>query len=315
MSLSRAKREKLIAAVAIIGPSGSGKTLGALLAAYGMMKTKYPELLEDEIWAKIGLIDTEHKRSLVYVGRQDASTHNVKIGEFWHYDLKKPYTLERYKNAVKEIKDTGAEVVVIDSLSHAWQGEGGILEYQQDLGGRYQDWKQANKDAYFPLVSLAVGEMFNIHTINTIRSKQAHAMQVSETGKQQVVKLGLQPVQRDDFEYEFQIVFNTDMEHVAKTSKDNSGLFEGAPSKITQEHGKKLFEWLELGVDVRAQEEAQRLEFIEMAGTLALTHDDLAKKLDEIEKAMKMPLEQFNLKAAERAYKVLNDLMKEKVEA
>lgn len=310
MSLSRAKREKLIAAVAVIGPSGSGKTLGALLMAYGMMKAKYSEISEEEIWAKIGLIDTEHKRALVYEGRQDESTHNIKIGQFWHYNLQKPYTLDRYKKAVKDIKDAGAEVVVIDSLSHAWQGEGGILEFQQDLGGRYQDWKQANKEAYFPLVSLAVGEMFDIHTINTIRSKQAHALQVSETGKQQVVKLGLQPVQRDDFEYEFQIVFNTDMEHIAKTTKDNSGLFEGNPSKITPEHGRKMFEWLEKGVDVRAEEEKQRLEFIEMTGTLALSSEELAKKLDSIEKAMKMPLDQFNLKAAERAYTVLNELMK-----
>lgn len=310
MSLSRAKREKLVAAVAVIGPSGSGKTLGALLMAYGMMKAKYPELSEDAVWEKIGLIDTEHKRALVYEGRQDPSTHNVRIGQFWHYNLQKPYTLERYKKAVKEVKDAGAEVAVIDSLSHAWQGEGGILEYQQDLGGRYQDWKQANKDAYFPLVSLAVGEMFDIHTINTIRSKQAHEMQVTETGKKEIVKLGLQPVQRDDFEYEFQIVFTTDMQHVAKTTKDNSGLFEDKPAKITPEHGKKLFEWLEKGIDVRAEEEAQRQEFIEMTSTLALSDEALALKLDEIEKKMKMPLDQFNLKAAERAYLVLNDLMK-----
>lgn len=313
MSLSRAKREKLIAAVAVIGPSGSGKTLGSLLMAYGMMEAKYPEMPKEELWGKIGLIDTEHKRALVYEGRQDESTYNIRIGQFWHYNLQKPYSLARYKQAVKDVKDAGAEVVVIDSLSHAWQGEGGILEYQQDLGGRYQDWKQANKDAYFPLVSLAVGEMFDIHTINTIRSKQAHEMQVTETGKKEIIKLGLQPVQRDDFEYEFQIVFSTDMQHVARTTKDNSGLFEGNPAKITPTHGKKLYDWLEKGVDVRAEEEAQRLEFIEMAGTLAMSSDELAKKMDEIVKAMKMPLEQFNLKAAERAYTVLNGMMKQEV--
>jgi hypothetical protein len=282
--------------------------------AYGMMKAKYPESSEDAIWDKIGLVDTEHKRALVYEGRHDESTYNVRIGQFWHYNLQKPYSLDHYKKAVKEIKNAGAEVVVIDSLSHAWQGEGGILEYQQELGGRYQDWKQANKDAYFPLVSLAVGEMFDIHTINTIRSKQAHTMQTTETGKQEVVKLGLQPVQRDDFEYEFQIVFNTDMQHVARTTKDNSGLFEGKPNKITPEHGRRLFDWLEKGADVRAEEKAQQQEFISMINQMIEVYGEPVKKaVEAIEnhKSVAMKIEHMPLDWLEKTYNVANMKVKE----
>lgn len=253
MSLKRAKRQMLRLAMALIGPSGSGKTVGGLILAYGMMKEKYPKASEDQIWSLIGLVDTEHERSLIYEGMEKGG---VMIGQFWHYDLKAPYSVERYTHAIMEMKKQGVEVVVIDSLSHAWMGEGGVLDYHDTMGGKFQSWNSTNKEAYFPLVSLATGESSGLHIINTIRSKQDHAMQPDESGKMQVVKLGLQPVQRDQFEYEFQIALNIDMDNFAHASKDNSDIFKEYRGKITPEHGAKLYQWLEQGVDIFAERRA-----------------------------------------------------------
>src|SRR6185312_9904499 len=95
MAVGRAKREMLRLALQIKGPSGAGKTVSGIILAYGMMKEKYPDLSDYDIWGKIGVIDTEHRRSLVYVGMQKGP---IKIGEFIHGDLEAPYSVQRYQS-------------------------------------------------------------------------------------------------------------------------------------------------------------------------------------------------------------------------
>ena len=109
-----------------IGPSGSGKTAGALLVAYGMMREAYPNASDEEIWSKIGVVDTEHRRAKLYANLQ---FDEIRIGSFKHIDFTPPYTTERYQMAVEAIKNAGAEVVVIDSLSHNWQGKVELLKH------------------------------------------------------------------------------------------------------------------------------------------------------------------------------------------
>lgn len=308
ITVKKAKRQKLIAAVQLAGPSGSGKTLGGLLMAYGMMKEAYPNLPDADLWDKIALIDTEHERSLVYEGMEK---HGVRIGEFLFVSLEKPYTVSRYNAAVKAVKDAGAEVVVIDSISHAWDQEGGLLDLQQTKGGNFQAWREVNP-VYSDFIDLITGVTHRIHTISTTRQKQEYAMQQSETGKLEVKKLGLKQVQRDSLEYEFQIVFNVDMDHVARTSKDNSGIFEERPTVITPDHGKKLIQWLDKGLDVKGEEEKQRKEFIKMCRDMEVHYNGpVTEKIEEIEKAMKRPLEEFALKYAELAYIRVNDVVKQ----
>ena len=250
----RAKRQKLRLAMQLIGPSGSGKTLGGLILAYGMMKEKYPEMDEFDLWGKIGLVDTEHERALIYEGMQFGTT---TVGQFFHMDLQKPYSFESYKRSVDGLVKEGVEVVIIDSASHAWEGEGGVLDLQQELGGKFQSWNDANKQAYNPLVSLLVGEMHGVHIISTVRAKQDYAMQKNEhTEKMEIAKLGLKPIQRDSLEYEMQIVLRIDMDHKFLASKDNSTLFKDQYGTIEQEHGANLYKWVEKGEDIFAERRA-----------------------------------------------------------
>lgn len=255
---SRAKRQMLTLAMQVVGPSGSGKTLSSLIFAYGMMKEKYPEADEYDVWGKIGLVDTEHDRSLIYEGME---YNGVKIGEFLHVPLEAPYSIQRYDAAVKALVDEGVEVCIIDSATHAWEGEGGILDYQQKLGGRYQDWNSTNKETYNPLVSLLVGEKYRVHMISTSRAKQEYTMQKNEhTEKMEIVKLGLKPVQRDTLEYEMQMVFRLDMDNYFEMSKDNSSLFKDKREVMSPEHGSLVYQWLEKGVDIHAERRAKEAE-------------------------------------------------------
>lgn len=302
----KAKREKLIAAIGFAGPSGSGKTLGALITAYGMMKEKYPDLSEEEIWDKIALIDTEHERSLVYEG---VTVHGVKIGQFIFIALDAPYTLQRYSKAVKVAKDAGAEVVVIDSASHAWEAEGGLLDLQQQKGGNFQAWRDVNP-VYAEFIDLVTGVTHKIHTLTTMRVKQEYHVGTTETGKLEVKKLGLKTVQRDSLEYELQLVFNIDMEHVARPAKDNTlGMFD-RHQVINADYGKKLIQWLDKGIDVKGEEELQRKEFINMCRQAEEHYNGpVTEKITEIETKMKRKLEDFPLQFAELAWKRVNELI------
>lgn len=260
IQIGDAVREKLIGAIMLQAPSGAGKTTGALILAFGMMRAKYPDLPENEVWGKIAVIDTEHRRALVNVNMLKG---DVKIGVFKHIPLGKPYSVDRLVFALGLAHNQQCEVAIIDSTSHFWEGEGGIMDYQQELGGRFQDWKEANKEMYYPFIDAVTGVTHEMHIINTARTKQEHVMDIDEdTGKRVVKKLGLKPVQRDSLEYEFQVVFNIDMEHKARVSKDNSGLFLGMSKTLTTEHGKLLYQWLDEGKDIIAerQAEAERLE-------------------------------------------------------
>ena len=135
---TKARREKMKAVVGFIGPSGSGKTAGALLTAYGMMKEAYPDLDEEELWDKIGVIDTEHGESKLYANTDfDGSV----IGQFLHIDFDPPYSTERYNLAVQAMRKAGCELIIVDSLSHNWQGEGGIVETHGKMqGNSFQNW-------------------------------------------------------------------------------------------------------------------------------------------------------------------------------
>lgn len=272
IQIGTAEREKLFGAIMFQAPSGGGKTVGALILAYGMMKHKYPELAEADVWKKIGLVDTEHRRALVNVNMMKGET---KIGAFLHVPLQAPFSVERITYAVGLVKQAGCEVCILDSTSHIWEGSGGIQDYQQNLGGRFQDWRTANKDVYEPFVQLVTGQLHDMHMICTSRTKQEHAMVVNEMGRTEVKKLGMKPIQRDSLEYEFQIVFNINMEQVASVSKDNSGLFLGMNETITENHGKLIYEWLDEGKDIVAEREAEAARIEEQRMGLV---QDIAKQ-------------------------------------
>ncbi|WP_270287444.1 AAA family ATPase [Enterococcus faecalis] len=176
MEIKKAKREKIKVPIMITGASGSGKTVSALFIAKGIIEKMHSDLSEQEQWEKIGVIDTEHKRSLLYA---DSTIGNVDIGEFLHIDFEAPFTVQRYIQAFNLFKQAGVEVVIVDSLTHAWSGEGGILEQVENhqRGNSKNQMLAWNKVKPLEKEFLKLVTGNSMYVIGTSRSKQAYDME------------------------------------------------------------------------------------------------------------------------------------------
>lgn len=233
-----ATRKKAKLRLALAGPSGSGKTLSALMIAGGMT---------DGDWSRVALIDTEHERARFYADRSEWD-----IGEFLYQPLLAPYKSQKYIDyATAGAAAVGEDgVLIVDSLSHAWEGEGGVLEYKSEVAKKqgkndYTAWDEAGK-----MQNTLINSLLSLpcHVIVTLRTKTAYTMEVNDRGKNVPVKIGLAPIQRENTEYEFDIVLNLDRQHYATASKDTTFLDDfNAP--ITPEIGAKIRDWLAEGKD------------------------------------------------------------------
>lgn len=281
MEIKKAKREKIKVPIMVTGASGSGKTISSLLIAKGIVEKMFPNMSDQEQWEKIGVIDTEHKRALLYA---DSIIGDVPIGEFMHIDFEPPFTVSRYVEAFNMFKNAGVEVIIVDSLTHAWSGEGGILEQVENLQrgnakNQMLAWNKI-KPVEKQFLKLVTGN--SVYVIGTARSKQAYDMEKNEQGKTQVVKMGLKPDQKDSLEYEFAISIRIDQDHTAEATKDNSNMF-GSPFKIDKEIGHKIFDWSDTGVDLKKQSD----DLISQITELANRSEEHEKKFKELHEVLK----------------------------
>ena len=228
MQIRKAERKKAKLRLGIAAPSGAGKTYSALLLAFGM-------------GGKIGLIDTEH-------GSGDLYAH---LGDYDIISIEAPYTVSKYVQAIKAFEQAGYTTIIIDSLSHAWAGDGGLLDKQGKMADRgtnsFAAWRTIT-----PEHNALVDSMLKspCHIIATMRAKQEYVLELDSKGKQAPKKVGMAPVQREGMEYEFTVMLDVDMNHIASASKDRTGLFDGQLFKVGIETGANLLGWLETGADV-----------------------------------------------------------------
>jgi len=141
------------------------------------------------------------------------------------------------------------EILVLDSISHEWQGEGGCLQIHEQLGGRFQDWASV-KPRHQKFIDAILQS--KCHIITTTRRKTDYSMDVGSNGKSKVVKHGTKEITSDGFEYELSVNFELINEnHLCKVSKDRTNLFQGKPEFIiTSDTGKQLKAWCHQGVSL-----------------------------------------------------------------
>jgi hypothetical protein len=237
MQLKSAERKKVKIRMSLASPTGFGKTMGALLIAYGMT----------EDWSKIAVIDTENESASFYSDHTVPGANGLKIGKFQTLSLTPPFSPERYTEAIKICEDAGIEVIIIDSITHVWKGQGGLLESNNQLGGRYQDWAKTTPRYQRWLDGILQSKC---HVITTNRKKQAYSM-TQDGGKTKVEKQGMEDEIRDGYDYEMTVAFElVNDKHLANTSKDRTGLFMGTPEfVITPEVGKRILNWCNAGND------------------------------------------------------------------
>jgi hypothetical protein len=237
MEIRKAQKQKAKLRIGLSGPSGSGKTYSALLLASGLAD-----------WDKICVIDSENGSAELY----------DSLGEYSVIPLLAPFTPERYIEAIQTAEDAGMEVVVLDSITHEWDGVGGCLEINDDLastprfrGNSYMAWNETGKRHQAFIYAVIQSKC---HIITTVRNKVEYAITESN-GRKAVQKVGTKEITRDGFEYELTTNFTLDRErNLAYASKDRTGLFtKRDPFLITQEIGKEFKDWAENGIEAPKQ--------------------------------------------------------------
>jgi hypothetical protein len=233
MKLTQASRKRVKLRLNIASPSGFGKTYSSLLIAYGITND----------WQRIAVIDTENNSASLY-------SH---LGPFNTLPLSPPYSPERYIKAIKTCEDAGMQLIILDSISHVWKGQGGLLEYQNALGGRYQDWAKAT-----PLYQQWLNAIMQskCHIITTNRKKQGYNM-ITEGNKTKVEKAGLDDEIRDGYEYEMTVALEIiNDKHMARASKDRTQLFVDKPEFIISvETGMAILDWCNQGIELSSIDE------------------------------------------------------------
>ena len=141
------------------------------------------------------------------------------------------------------------EAIIIDSITHEWQGDGGCLQIHDQLGGRFQDWAKV-KPRHQKFIDRILQS--KCHIITTTRRKTDYSLDISSNGKSKVVKHGTKEITSEGFEYELSVNFELINEnHMCKVSKDRTNLFSGKPEFIiTSEVGKTLKAWCNEGVSL-----------------------------------------------------------------
>lgn len=231
IQIRKAERTKAKLRLAIAGPSGAGKTMGSLKLAKGL-------------GGKVILIDTERGSGDLYADLMD-------------YDvitLEPPFKPDKLIEALNLAEQAGYDVIIVDSLSHFWADEGGLLDQADKMESagknRFTLWAEIT-----PQHRRLVNALLNSpkHIVATMRSKQSYEMEKDEkTGKNTVKKMGLAPVQREGMEYEFTVFFDVDSGHNAKASKDRTNMFGNEIFRLDEATGKRILTWLNSGkADVR----------------------------------------------------------------
>lgn len=266
-----AQRVQCKASIMIEGLPGKGKTGLALLIGY---------YLAGNQWDKVFHIDTENKSANLFVdipASDGQKFGHFKVGQLTSDIGFKPSNFLAFREAAI---NAGAEVVIKDSISHAWQYKGGILDLLNDA--KAKDSRYA-KDSYAawgdPVVAKEKNELLNlirdhrVHVITTVRVKEKMEYVPGEDGKMKLQSLGEQQIQQADLKYEPDLVLQmqspgsnkgkTIKHPVALCTKSRYAIFEeGQTYEFTPELLKQLKDYLEEGVDPEVLLQQQKDEYI-----------------------------------------------------
>lgn len=214
--------------IGLAGQSGDGKTRSALELAHGLTDFK-PE--------KIGFLDTENRRGSLY--SNVFGTNKFLIG-----DLTPPFSPARYIAAMRQFAEQEIEVLVIDSTSHEWEGEGGcedIAESALQRGKKVKDWIGAKREHKKFMNTMLFLPM---HIICCIRAREKTDFK-SDPSKP--TSLGIQPIAEKNFMFEMTISYLLKNHGKARDDlkpNDQFGSFFQDDGYLTPDHGKKLRDWI-----------------------------------------------------------------------
>lgn len=228
----KATRQKSKLRMTIDGPAGSGKTYTALRFAHSLAAAT---------GGRIAFIDTERGSASKYVGE-------APDGIPWDFDVAEltDFSPEKYTEMIEMAGKRGYSVLVIDSLSHAWEGKGGALDIKDRQGGnQWTAWRTVT-----PIHNRMVDAILQspCHVITTMRSRMEYVQETDDRGKVVIKKVGMAPIQRPGMEYEFDIVCDMDWAHILSVSKSRCpAVADMRVEKPGQAFMAPILEWLNSG--------------------------------------------------------------------
>lgn len=267
LNIRKAERAGARLVLGVAGVSGSGKTYSALQLAWGLAGGDA---------SKVGFIDTENRRGSLYADilkRRDGSIDQFLIG-----DLDAPFSPQRYIDAIMEFQRAGVEVLVIDSVTHEWEGTGGCEEIANPPGvnlkvARWNDAKAEHKRFMNAMLQC------DMHIIACIRAREKVKVEKRD-GKTEFIPQGVLPVQEKNFMFEMTASLmmwdGGKTRDVMKCPADLVPIF-GAPGEIHQgylsaKQGLALRQWVMGGapVDPKVEHARNTLRTTAEQGTAAL---------------------------------------------
>lgn len=231
MGFVKAIRSKTKLRMALDGPSGSGKTFTGLRFAFAVAGES----------GRVGVICSENGSAAKYQGEAPDGTP-------WNFDILvlKNYAPTSYTDAILEAGRAGFDVLLVDSLSHAWSGSGGALEIKDSKGGNsYTAWKDVT-----PMHNKMIEAILtsSVHIIATMRSKTEYVLESDEKGRSVPKKVGMAPVQRAGMEYEFDVYGSLDLDHTLRITKSRCRAIDAAISvRPESSFMRPVIDWLNSG--------------------------------------------------------------------
>lgn len=232
VQIRKAIRQKKKSRIGIFSPSGGGKTYGALVIASG--------LVEAGIGNKILVIDTEDASADLYSDKFDYSVCPLEST-----------SIEELEEALKVAKAEGFDIVIIDSYTHFWNGDGGILQRidewsMKNKGDSFRAWAAIGNDLTKKMIKAVT--RFDGHMICTMRQKKKYLVSEDSRGKKKIEKIGAEPQIREGIEFEFDVVAEIDLDHNFMIEKTRCDLIDGKVwNKIKKEDLREYFDWLNSG--------------------------------------------------------------------
>jgi hypothetical protein len=293
-----ATRKKLKLRMAIDGPPGAGKTATALrltvaLAARGN--------------GRIAVIDTEHRSASKYVDQKfdDDGPFQFDVLELTSFSP------TEYTGAIEEAGREQFDVLVIDSLSHAWSGKDGALEIKDKAGGnQFTAWKNVT-----PMHNRMVEAILQspCHVIVTMRSKVDYVLERNEAGKEVPKKVGMAPIQRPGMEYEFDIYGAMDWSHIMTITKSRCPSVDGWTGvKPGSSFMAPVIDWLETGEVAEVAATAARITDEQLAGLLDhLNHLGVSIDKAKADILKKYAVQEFSQLNADQAEEYIGKLAKQ----
>ena len=261
LEIRRACRAAARLVICFAGISGSGKTRTAIEFAYGLAGYDVD---------KMGFLDAENKRGELYSDVLKSHAEKPVEQTWWHGDLRAPFSPARYIDAIKQFEAAGVEVLIIDSATHEWEGDGGaqdIAENNKNPKSGKLNWAKA-KSEHKKFMSALLQS--NMHIVVCTRAREkTREYRDPKDNKMKVESLGIQPIQEKNFMFEMtasvMMFAEGQVQQVMKCPAELQPFLARQQGYITSADGYAVRQWVEGGGKVDQKVEKLRNALVQEA--------------------------------------------------